>query len=195
SELQYITQMPNDTISQILIDLKDPKESGKMKLLFEEKYNVSAFVPDDYLKIVCRFTNVFEGFANMVIVITTAVALMFISTIMVISVREMQSEIGVLRAMGLSKFTVFKSILAESLLMCISGYGLGVLFGFLGAKLLNWYIKTTEEYVPVDFQVTIITPSVIIYAALFALVMGCISGMIPAFWATRLNITQVLKEG
>jgi len=195
SELQYITQLPNDTISQILIDLKNPKDSGKMKLLFEEKYNVSAFVPDDYLKIVSKFTNVFEGFANMVIVITTAVALMFISTIMVISVREMQGEIGVLRAMGLSKLTVFKSILAESLLICMSGYFLGVLFGFVGARVLNWYIKTTEEYIPVDFQVTVITPNVIIYAALFALVMGCISGMIPAIWTTRLNITQVLKEG
>ncbi len=195
SELQYIAQLSNDTISQINIDLVDPNSGGAMKPMLEEKYNVSAFVPDDYIKIVSRFTNVFEGFADMVVIITTAVALMFICTIMVISVREMQGEIGVLRAMGISKHTVFKSIITESMLICTAGYALGLMFGFAGAKALDWYIKSTESYIPPNFQVTVVTPLVIVYAAIFAVVMGGISGMIPALWATRLNITQVLKEG
>lgn len=101
-------------------------------------------------------------------------------------------EIGTLRVLGFSKPGILASFMIESLLLSL----LGGIIGCLLVLPLNNFTTgigsfTTFSEITFDFR---ITPEIMLSGIIFALVMGLIGGLFPAFSAARKEILTALKQ-
>jgi putative ABC transport system permease protein len=107
-----------------------------------------------------------------------------ILTIMTIAVSERISEIGLLRAIGAERRTIFRLFLAEALALSATGGLVGVLTGIVAVRL----IAAALPALPVQLAWTYI-------AAAFAvsLLIGIAAGVAPAMKAARLEPLEALR--
>ncbi|MEE9151033.1 MAG: FtsX-like permease family protein [Thermoplasmata archaeon] len=199
SELQYVTgDLKDDKVNTIFVDLYDPQKSQVVKNWlendFEESDKISALTQQDVREEIERFTSLFRGFSEMVAGITILVAFLFISTVIMISIKERAGELCALRALGFSRLSIFKLVLAESVLICFIGFIIGVILGALGAEVINIYAQDPSHGLPEGFVIAKITPILLLKATGSITVIGVLAGLIPAYWASRLNIIDGLKS-
>ena len=139
--------------------------------------------PSDILK--ARLVT--EGAYNGLLLGLGAVALLVggvgIANVMVISVLERRSEIGLRRALGASRRHVAEQFLAEALLLSVLGGLAGTIIGG---------VATAIYAVSQHWSVQI--PAVALSGGLgAALVIGALAGLYPSMRAARLSPTEALR--
>ena len=100
-------------------------------------------------------------------------------------------EIGTMRALGFRRRSILAAFLAESLLL---GF-LGGLVGLFFASFMQFITVSTvnfQTFSELAFKFTLTGP-IVLQAMAFALVMGLIGGMLPAFRASRMRIVEALR--
>jgi putative ABC transport system permease protein len=107
-------------------------------------------------------------------------------------VSERAREIGTMRAIGFSQFSIVLSFVFEALLIAFIG---GVI-GCVSVLKLNGYTTSTMNmqtfsHVAFAFQ---ITPILLAVGILFALLMGVVGGVPPAIRAARRPVALALRE-
>ncbi len=101
-------------------------------------------------------------------------------------------EIGVLRLLGFSRFSILTSFLLESLILSLFGGAIGCLLVLplngLEGRIGNWvtFAETTFE-----FQ---ITAQYLFVGMAFAAIMGVFGGLLPARMAARKEVLQSLGD-
>ena len=101
-------------------------------------------------------------------------------------------EIGTLRALGFSRRAILFSFVVESVTLALVGGAIGCLL----AVPMNGYSTgtgQTQSFSEIAFAFRI-TPAIVGVALVFAVVMGLVGGLFPAFRAARLPITSALRE-
>jgi putative ABC transport system permease protein len=111
-----------------------------------------------------------------------------------ISVKERTPELAALRALGFSRTSIFKLVLAESLLVCIIGFIIGLILGTIGTGIINSYAQNAATGLPDGFEIAKITIGLLVRATGAIVIIGVLVGLIPAYWASRLNIIDALKS-
>jgi putative ABC transport system permease protein len=106
-----------------------------------------------------------------------------IANVMVISVLERRSEIGLRRALGATRAHVRIQFLAESLLLAAIGGLAGLVVGS----------TVTAGYASSRSWEIVVPPAALAGGAAAALVIGGIAGLYPAMRAARLAPTQALR--
>jgi putative ABC transport system permease protein len=105
-----------------------------------------------------------------------------VANIMIISVLERRSEIGLRRALGATRGHIRTQFLSEAVLLGLLGGTVGVGLG-VAATAVYAHIKQWATIVPAEAWAGGIAASVLI---------GAVSGLIPALRAARLSPTQAL---
>ena len=100
-------------------------------------------------------------------------------------------EIATLRVIGFSQPAILTSFVFESLLLALLGAIVGILL-MLPFNGMQTGTSNQVTFSEVVFALRI-TPQVAIYAIIFALVMGLIGGLAPAWHAARQNILSALR--
>jgi putative ABC transport system permease protein len=100
-------------------------------------------------------------------------------------------EIGTLRALGFSRFSILSAFLLEALVLALAG---GII-GCLLASPVNGFSAGAmgPNFSDLAFAFHI-TSKDLAAGLIFALVMGLIGGLLPAFRAAKLPITTALRE-
>ena len=106
-----------------------------------------------------------------------------IANVMVISVLERRSEIGLRRALGATRRHISAQFLTESLLLAGVGGIAGALLGAL----------VTAVYSAAKGQPTVVPPLAIAAGLVAALVIGALAGLYPSLRAARLSPTEALR--
>lgn len=102
-------------------------------------------------------------------------------------------EIATLRALGFGSTPVVVSVLVESLALALIGGALG---GGLAYVAFNGFETSTinfQTFSQIGFAFAV-TPGLISSGIVYALVMGCVGGFLPAIRAARLPIVSALRE-
>src|SRR5882672_2181905 len=100
-------------------------------------------------------------------------------------------EIGTLRALGFRRSAILTAFLLESLLLALVG---GVAGLFAASFLQAITISTTnfQSFSEIAFSFAL-TARIVVNTLVFALVMGLIGGVLPAFKAARMKIVDSLR--
>jgi|SRR5579859_128625 len=101
-------------------------------------------------------------------------------------------EIGTLRALGFSRFSILFAFVLEAVFLALMGGLLGCLLSFP----MNGFTTGTgftASFSEIAFAFHI-TPVDLMQGLIFALVMGIIGGLLPALRAAQLPITTALRE-
>ena len=105
-----------------------------------------------------------------------------VANIMVISVLERRSEIGLRRALGATRGQIRAQFLAEAILLSLAGGAAGVVTG----------AAATAIYARGHSEAVVIPPQAWAGGLAAAVIIGALAGLLPAIRAARLSPTQAL---
>ena len=124
-------------------------------------------------------------------VIFSVGAIIGASITMQAAVTNRVSEIATLRALGFKRSAILIAFLVESLLLATLGGLLGL---FLALCISNLEFSTTnfQTFSELAFKFSM-DGEIALLSMLFALLMGILGGLIPAFHASTIKITEALR--
>jgi len=133
-------------------------------------------------------------FGNIALIVVLVVGAAFVTILMIVgntmalSVRERTREIGVLKTLGFSGGRILRLVLGESILLALigglPGLGLAVLFILLVRDSLTGLLPHLN-----------VAPQIMLAGVALMLLLGVVTGLIPALAAMRLKIAAALGRG
>ena len=125
------------------------------------------------------FTSLFLGLGAVALL----VGAIGIANVMIISVLERRSEVGLRRALGARRRHIAVQFLGESFVLGIAGGVVGVLLG----------IGATGAYAAYEGLTLLVPPVAVAGGLLAACLLGALAGLYPAMRAARLTPTEALR--
>ena len=129
-----------------------------------------------------------------VAVIAIVVALIGVINTILMSVYERTSEIGIMKALGARRSSIFQLIWLETLMICLAGALVGSLMAIVGSDLVEKGIKAIAD-LGVSGSIVRITPAVVGYAVFGAAVLGFVGGLYPAWRAASMRPVEAISKG
>ncbi len=197
SELQEIVAYRDikerDRASSISISLdpKTPTENflAKFERAYPE-YSEDVKTRSEMVADAEQYSAVSTVFYQAIGSIALIISLLFVASVMIMSVYERTNEIGMMRAIGISRKTIFLEILGEGLVLVVMGALLGLIPGYFGSIALGNYISSS---IGIKESMTAFTPEMIMNALMEVIVLGSLFTLYPAWKASRMNILEALK--
>jgi len=107
-----------------------------------------------------------------------------IANIMFVSVKERTNIIGIQKSLGAKNYFILLQFLIESVVLCLMGGIIGLTFVFLGTLAIQG-----------AFDVKVILDlNNIIRGISISVVIGMVSGIVPAYFASRLNPVEAIRS-
>jgi putative ABC transport system permease protein len=173
------------------VRVKNPAESAEVALAIDREFENSA--AETKTETEGAFA---QGFANQVgniSLITASILGAVFFTILLVTgntmgqaVRERIGELGMLKAIGFSNTQVLLLVLAESTLIAVLGGGLGLLLGWI----LTSGGDPTGGLLPLFF----FPPRDLIFGIVLCVLLGLVTGLLPAWQAMRLRVADALRR-
>jgi len=113
-----------------------------------------------------------------------------VSNIMMVSVKERTSEIGIRRAIGATPRMILSQIIAESITLTLAAGMMGIVIAALILAAVNMGM-TEDGILKADYQVSFITA---VSAALLLTVLGVAAGLAPAARAMGIKPVDAMHE-
>ncbi len=188
--LKWVQLIMAEAASPADADVEQAKE--EIKKLLRQRHRIRAGAQDDFqVQAQKEFVQQFATFQALIGVvlgsiagISLAVGGIGIMNIMLVAVTERTREIGVRMAMGAQRADVLKQFLIEASIVSFFGGAVGVLGG--------WGLSSTIESITRIFE-TITTTRSVGMALAMATTVGIVSGIYPAWKASRLDPVEALR--
>lgn len=104
---------------------------------------------------------------------------------------ERRKEIAIRLALGARRFTIVRQLLTESVLLAVTGGGLGILLAVWLVDLVM-ALKPSFDFMPaLDFK---LDGRVLSFTLLLSLLTGVFFGLLPALQATKIDLAPALKD-
>jgi putative ABC transport system permease protein len=149
----------------------------------EAPYEVNVSQPSDVLTARAAAAGAFNSLFLGLGVVALIVGAVGVANIMIISVLERRSEIGLRRALGATKGQIRTQFLAESILLAVIGGVVGVLAG-AAATTVYASSKSWAVVIPLEAWTGGIASAILI---------GAFAGLMPAVRASRMPPTVALR--
>ena len=188
-DMIFVTGKPGITMSEIL---------DKMRSVVARAHQVS---PNDEQAVMILNTevmfkmidNLFTGVNFLIWLVgigTLLAGAIGVSNIMMVTVRERTTEIGIRRAIGATPTNILSQIMSESIILTTVAGVLGILFGVLILNMVELG-NTTDGILDAHFQVGFWTA---ILALLLLIVLGILAGLAPAARAMGIKPVDAMRD-
>jgi putative ABC transport system permease protein len=181
-------------VSSVRVRLESPSKFDAFKTAIDEnrQLNLEAFKDSEYYDKQSSGLSIFITSLGTVIAIFFGMGAIIGAMItMYATVANRQREIGTLRALGFSKFSIITSFLLESTLLALAGGVLGALaslaLSIVKISMLN-FTAWSEIVIAFEPDAKSIGSALIV-----ACVMGLAGGFFPAVRAARMNPIQAMR--
>lgn len=182
-EAQTLFGRPRQT-SFLGIELRDPRQADSVLQELEARFpEIRASKTAEFAESAPDFRTM-DAMIGGISFLAILVGGIGVMNTVFMSVFERTREIGVLRALGWRKRRILGMIMQESILLSfvsgLVGILVGIGFGHVFRLLLAYLVPSYP-------------PELMLRALVLALALGCIAGLFPAWWASRLDPLEALR--
>ncbi|GAA0519498.1 ABC transporter permease [Deinococcus depolymerans] len=174
-------------VSLVAVKLDNPRDARRVADVLSEKLNLEAGTQSDFLSFIDRALIISDAVRFGISLIALIVGGLAVANTVMMGVFERTREFGTLRAIGARPSFVRSLVLTESLLLSLVGGVGGVLLGLAGIAGVNLY---TQQLAGIDAAA--LTPRLVLLALAISLLLGLLSGLLPARNAGRMSIVGAL---
>jgi putative ABC transport system permease protein len=154
------------------------------------------FGRDEFRPIIDALTIGLQVLLAFIGTLTLGIGGVGVMNIMLVSVDERIREIGLRRALGARKWHIKLQFLAETLLIMLLGGAIGVLLSYLIAwavgtlPMMGPLFEDTSGQGDIHLRISMMT---VLLSSMVLLVVGVMSGLVPALRASKLNPVEALR--
>lgn len=180
---------PDNMASSVAVYLKPGIDPDRMAKRISAKLgaNYDAQGPAGFKKSVTEPLKIFNQIIYAIALVSLVVGGLSVINTMTMSVSERTREIGIRKAIGATNTQIMGQFIAESAIIGLIGGGIGLFLGWLIVAGGNAAGAASGS------SLFLLTPRLAIGSVLFAIVLGTVSGLYPAWHASNLNPVQALR--
>jgi len=158
----------------------------------DNQLNVKISREMDYYKEQTKSGGLFAFLGSFLAIIMSIGAAFAAMNTMYAAVGARTREIGTLRVLGFRRRQIYLSFLTESVILSVAGGALGCLVSLLlNGRATGTFSPTTFAEVAFEFR---ITGELMMIGMIFALVMGVLGGLLPAWSASKKPVLDALRS-
>jgi len=138
--------------------------------------------------------NLFTGIRILVWLVglgTLLAGIIGVSNIMMVTVRERTTEIGIRRAIGAQPRDILQQILSESMVLTLIAGMTGICFAVLVLQVLEVGVNSGDTFSGIQFQVSF---GMAIGVAFLLLSLGMVAGLAPALRALAIKPIDAIRD-
>ena len=138
--------------------------------------------------------NLFAGVNFLIMLIglgTILAGVIGVSNIMMVTVKERTTEIGIRRAIGATPRDILSQIIMESITLTLVAGSFGIVFAVQLLRLLQMIVRAGGETPDATFQIGF---WLAIVAALLLTVLGVVAGLAPASRAMAIKPVDAMRD-
>ena len=191
---QLASDFDRTSYNSVLVAATDPATAQALKnrMNDDQRLELSGLLESEYYAQQTSTGGPIKVVGTIVAIIMAIGSCFAAMNTMYAAVAYRSREIATLRVIGFSRSSILTSFVFESLLLALLGALVGVVL------MLPFNGMTTGTSNPITFSEAVfslrMTPMVVGNAILFALVMGLIGGLAPAWSAARRDILAALRD-
>lgn len=192
---QYLNQRGmngNGPVGWYVLELSDPGRAGEIARVVDALHENSAARTrtETERAFQAGFVSMYGNVPFLIGLIGLAVVfaiLLVAANTMMMAARERVAEYGVLKTLGFEDGTVFRLVLAEAAAITLTG-------GVAGALLAKWALEGSDFNAGGFLPPMTVSWTTVGIGAGIALLMGAVSGLVPAWQASRRPIVDALRR-
>jgi putative ABC transport system permease protein len=127
-----------------------------------------------------------------IVLIAVLISAVGVMNSILMAVFERTQEIGMMRAVGASRWDIFRIILTETTILALCGGLAGIVLSTLGARLIEVFVRSVMPFVPSGDLIRF-DPVTALGSVAFIFVIGLCAGIYPAVKASNINPVEAIK--
>ena len=154
----------------------------------DEVSGIKASGPKAFQDQIASATGILNSILFGIAFISLLVGGLSIINTMTMSISERIREIGIKKAVGAKTRNIMGEYLTEAGMIGLFGGVIGWAFGAVVVKVVNRAMADSGN------TIFLLTPRISFFGIAFAVVLGVIAGIYPAYYAVKINIVKALRE-
>lgn len=171
----------------------NPEDSSNIQQQIQQMGLIAESI-NDLIKEINSFFNTVRIFLVIFGIIIMSISVMGMLNTLSVSLLQRTKEIGILKTLGTKRSDIFRMFILESVIISFLGGILGAILGYSFALFINYILIILGKkwgvelgffvYIPHSFTIAIVS---------FVIFMGLITGMMPAYRASRIHSLEALR--
>ena len=178
-------------ITALLVQYRSPLAAVQLPRYINQRTNLQAASPPFETARLFSLIGVGAEMLRALAYVIVLIAALSIFIALYSALQERRLDLAIMRSLGASRFTLFRQVVLEGLLITFLGSLLGLLLGHLT---LIGLIKLSGTSDSLALSGTRLLPEES-WLVLGSLVVGAVAALLPAIKAYKTNISDVLAEG
>lgn len=179
--------------ARVQLESKKRFDAFKETIEHDKRLGLIAWTEPKFLERQGEDTGMFLGGLGFVIALFFSMGAVIGAMItMFAAVSQRQREIGVLRALGFTRFSILLSFLFETTILTLAGGAIGMVAS-LAMSTVEFSTMNMATWSEMVFRFTP-APDILITAVVAAVIMGILGGFLPAYTASRVSPIEAMRN-